>query len=186
MTVLNVSARKLDPEVKYNPFQMDLLSKLSTDLPKPFLTHQNLLKEVKTKKDRKKAVKILVRIALVSLSIMTMADPTFALAQVPTEAIAVNQMMTTQTAEIGATDIITLCKWLLGICMAATFGVAMIMSVLASSLGYLKGRTNEAFKWVADIVKSFTMAMLAPMVIVMIALAAFFLFGSSEFFIKLF
>ena len=181
MTVLNVSAKKLDPEVKYIPFNM-----ATQELPKPFLAHQNLLEEVKTKKDRKKAVRILIRVAAVSLSILTMVDPTFAMAQISTEAIEVMSNSNQPALEIMPNDILELCKWLLRITMMATFGIALIMSVLASSLGYLKGRTNEAFKWVADIVKSFTMAIAAPMIIVMIALAAFLLFGSSEFFIKLF
>lgn len=177
---LNISAKQLDNQTNYiKPNQSNILnkSKLPSIEEMSFLT-KSLPKEVMpNKKDTKKFTKIATRTIITSLSILTLLDPTltFAATAIP---------VATQTPNlITPPDIIKLCKYLLGICVVISFATAMIMSVIASSWGYFR-RTNDAFKWVQEIIKSFVMMMLAPTLIITIALVAYMLFGTSEWFIK--
>lgn len=178
--ILNISAKQLSKEIKYNnPIQNNILnkSKLPSIEEMSFLA-KSLPKEVMSKKkESKKFLKVATKAIITSLSILTLVDPTLAFAA---EAIPV----TAQTPNmITPPDIIKLCKYLLGICVVLSFATAMIMSVIASSWGYFR-RTNDAFKWVQEIIKSFVMMMLAPTLIITIALVAYLLFGSSDWFIK--
>ena len=192
MTILNLSVKEFDPEVKYHsPTKKDLYNKNKVEKPKPFLA-PTYLKEVRqqTKQQRRKNLKLLLGIASTTLLIITQLDPTFAFAaelpqtitDIPTMEVTAN--IQTEVEGIDSTDIQKICQWLMKLCLDATFGAALIMSVIASSLGYLKGKSQESFKWVMDIIKSFTMAMLAPVIITTIAIITFLVFGSSDWFIK--
>ena len=141
-----------------------------------FLAH-NLLKEVKPKRDGKKFVKMALRTIAVSASILTIVDPTFTLAA------TVAPVVTTTPEMITSMDIIKLCKYLMGICVAISFSLAMVLSLVAATWGYFR-KTDKAFKWVTEIIKSFVMVMLAPTIILTIAFVAYLLFGGSEWFIK--
>lgn len=177
--LLKISAKQLDTNVKYaNPVQSYKIEKQNAQ---PTLEEMNFLatglsKEVIPKKGRKKFVQVALRTIAVSVSILTLVDPTFTLA-------ATTIPVATSPDMIASEDIITLCKYLLGICVVISFAIAIIMSVIASSLGYFR-KTDKAFKWVTEIIKSFVMVMLAPTIIMTIALVAFLLFGQSDWFIK--
>ncbi|MBD1379185.1 hypothetical protein [Metabacillus arenae] len=175
---LNISAKRLDKQTKYiNPKQYNVLNS-SRSIEKMSFLAKSLPKEAMQKrKEGKKFIRIATRTILTSISILTLVDPTLAFAATAVPVV-------TQTPNlITPPDIIKLCKYLLGICVVISFATAMIMSVIASSWGYFR-RTNDAFKWVQEIIKSFIMMMLAPTLIITIALVAYMLFGTSDWFIK--
>jgi len=168
----------LQKEVKYvNPVKTNILNNKLPSIEEMSFLAQSLQKEVINKKQRKKFLKIAKVTIATSLSILTLVDPTFTL--------AATALPVTSTPElITPPDIIKLCKYILGIAVAISFGIAVVMSVIAGSLGYLKGKSNESNKWLIEILKSFVMVMLAPMMIVTIALVAFMLFGGNDWFIS--
>lgn len=181
--LLKISAKQLDTDIKYiKPMQSYKINKQSKDshIEKMNFLAKSLLKEVIPKKEGKKFVKIALRTIATSLSILTLVDPTFTLAAT----IAPSVLPVAANPDlITSMDIIKLCKYLLGICIVISFSIAIIMSVIASSLGYFR-KSEKSFKWVTEIIKSFVMVMLAPTIIITIALVAYLLFGSSEWFIS--
>lgn len=178
---LKISARQQDTKVKYiNPSYSYIINNES-NLEKMNFLAKSLTKEVMPKKkERKKFIKVALKTIAVSVSILTLVDPTFTFAATVTPTV----IPVDATPEITSADIIKLCKYLLGICLAISFGIAMVMSVIAASLGYFRNKSNESFKWIIDIIKSFVMVMVAPTIIITIALVAYLLFGASDWFIK--
>lgn len=184
---LNIYASKPHKGVNYiNPIQKDVLNSPTTKLPTieelHFLTKVTQ-KEVKRNPTlAKKYVRVAVKTLALSLSVLAIIDPHLAFAsQIAPEMIPVTNQPGTDM--ITSTDIIKLCKYLMGIALTLGFGIAMVVSVVASGWGYFR-KTQDAFKWLIEIIKSFTMMMLAPTIIVTIALVAYLLFGGSEWFVK--
>lgn len=179
---LNTCAKELDSKVNYiNPkstFTINPNTTRSETKDMTFLA-ESLTKEVIPKKEKKKFVKVALRTITMSVSTLSIVDPTFALAATVTPAIPVNATVDPITTQ----DIIQLCKWILGIVLVLSFAIAMVMSVIAGSLGYFR-KSDQSFKWIIEIIKSFVMVMLTPTIILTIAVVAYMLFGGSDWFIK--
>ncbi len=180
MTMLvNLSAKDLQKEVKYiNPVKTNILNNKLPSIEEMTFLAQSLQKEVNSKRRKKQFLKIAKVTIATSLSILILVDPTFTLAATVLPITSTPDMITPP-------DIIKLCKYLLGIAVTIGFSIAIVMSVIASSLGYFR-KSTESNKWVIEIIKSFVMMLLAPMIIITIAMVAFMLFGGSDWFIKVF
>lgn len=182
---LNLSARQLDKEVNYiNPIQKNIINKnnsmLNSSKGIDFLM-ESVIKEVKSNPNKgKKYVKMILKTITISVSILTLIDPHLAFANQLAD-VTTNQPPTDM---IQATDIMELCKWILRIMVSLGFGLALIMSVIATGLGMFKNKSQESFKWIVDIIKSFVMMMAAPAIILLIAVVSYLLFGGSEWFVK--
>lgn len=172
MTVqVTLSAKQLDPMINYNFFDKS---------PKNEVFHyKNLIEEVKNlpKKKKIKYAKICLATLTTLASISILGIPTFA------ETIPLAVEVTTQTGQILPKDIVDIGKYLIGICAAIGFVLAIILYQLAGGLRMLRKR-KEATEWSSDILKGFFQILVAPVLIVTIALVCYLLFSGIPFFTK--
>ncbi|MGG3890347.1 hypothetical protein [Metabacillus fastidiosus] len=168
---LNLSAKLLDQEINYNPFKQINLNNKDDKLD--FLI-QNIEREVKTlkKKEKKQFLKTAKATLIVSLSSLMIVNPTLA--------------TTTQTVEqVMPTDIMKIGMYLIGICVTAGTVMAIILSQLSGGYRMLN-KAKEATEWSTNIMKGYVQILLAPVLIITIALLAHLLFSNLPYFVKAF
>jgi hypothetical protein len=180
-----LSAKDLDPKTKYIPFKKyDGVS--STD----FLA-SNILKEVRQekKKNLKKYAKICTATIAASALLLALVHPTFAATLPGHLAMAASGMPSPLPATVPNAilpkDIVKVGAYLIGISMSASSILAVILAQLAGGYRMIR-KGDEATKWTTDILKGYTQVILAPVVIGVIAFAVYLLFGSYDWFLKIF
>lgn len=166
---LNISARRLDPRIKYVPF-----SKTERVVDVPFIL-TNLKEEVG--REKKKNLKRFARICKVTITtsalLFGLVSPTMAASIAPVP----NAILPSDIMKVGV--------YLIGISMAASTILAIILSQLAGGWRMLR-KGEDATKWTTDILKGYTQVILAPVIIVSIAFVVYLLFGNYDWFVKLF
>jgi hypothetical protein len=173
-TVWTISAKKLDPAIKYNnPFK-----KYEDVQPSDFLITK-LEKEVK--KERKKNPKSFAKICKIAIT----ASALLLVVAHPTLAATIPAPLPVTIPNILPSDIVKAAAYLIGISTAASSLLAIVLSQMAGGYRMLR-KGDEATKWTTDILKGYTQVILAPVIIGVIAFAVYLLFGSYDWFVKIF
>jgi hypothetical protein len=165
---LNLCVKKLDQGVNYiSPNKQINLNK---EEKLDFLAH-SISKEVK-KLPRKKAkmyVKVCKVLVATCVSTLLLGNPVWA---------------ATPGAElITPRDIWTIGKYVIGLCVAASSISAIILYQLAGGFRMF-GKAKESTEWQTNIVKGYTMSLLAPVIIGTIAFIVCLLFANFQWFVK--
>jgi hypothetical protein len=177
---LKLSARKLEPNVRYNEFdKVQINHKKQEDLA-PVFTLKNIQEEVNhlNKQQRRKYLKIAKATLLTSLSIYMLVDPLLASAQVP-QAITV----TTTPDMITPPDIMKAGLYLIGLCAALALVISIVLFQLSGMYRMLR-KSKEATEWQNDILKGLATTIIAPVLMVTVAFLAYLLFSGLPFFPK--
>jgi hypothetical protein len=184
---VNLSAKKLEPNVKYNYFKSMNTKDEKLLINNQVFQLQNIQEEVKhlSKQQRKKYIKIAKATLLTSASILMLVNPLLASAQVPTAVMATASLVTTSTAAnmIMPSDIIKIGVYLIGLLMALSTITAIILYQTSGVYRMLR-KSKEATEWQLDIKKGFSQVILAPVIIILIAMLGFLLFGNLPFYAK--
>jgi hypothetical protein len=166
---LNLCGRELDQEVKYNVPHKAIRLNSSKKEENNFLT-QDLKKEVKglSLKNKRKMLRI-CKLTTASISFFMLGTPVFA--QTPGADV------------IMPTDIMKIGMYLIGICAVASTILAIILGQFAGAYRMMR-KKKEATEWTDDILRGYAQTILAPVIIITIALVAYLLFGNFEWFVK--
>ena len=168
---LTISTKKLDTKVNYhNPtktFQLDDARELELD----FLVErlQKEVKEVPTPK-LKEWKKTCKRILTSASAMLLIATPAMA-------------QTTAGVPALLPSDILQVGLYLMGILVATSFVLAMVLYQLAAG-SRMFGKKKESSEWINNIIKGYTQVLIGPVIIVAITLVMILLFGSFEWFVK--
>lgn len=194
-TMLKLSARKLDPNIKYcNPNQVFMLGEEPEGLSLPVLKEKmdffipTLKREVKklNKDTIKKYTKICVQTLGISLSLLALASPSLA---APIEATTkVVEVISPDLAKSSSDlimpgDIAKIGLYLIGLGAVVSTVLAILLTQFAGGYRMLR-KGKEASEWTTDILKGYTQVILAPVIILSIAFVVYLLFGSFKWFVK--
>lgn len=182
-TTWTISAKKLDPKIKYNnPFQ-----RYEDNKGSDFLI-ASIEKEVKqeSRKNLKRFAKICKITITTSALLLAIVHPTFAATLPgPLLASAIPAPLPATIPSVLPADIVKVGAYLIGISTAASTLLAIILSQMAGGYRMLR-KGDEATKWTSDILKGYTQVILAPVIIGVIAFTVYLLFGSYDWFLKIF
>jgi hypothetical protein len=187
--VLRISARNLEPDVKYNHFKPINSKEENKPLLDQSVFHmQNIQEEVKqlNKQQKKKYLKIAKATLLTSLSIYMLVDPLLASAQVPTAVMATASLVTSAPAPemITPSDIVKVGLILIGLTAISGIVLSIILYQVSGAYRMLRN-SKEATDWQVDIRKGLSDILIAPVIILTIAMMAFLLFAGLPFFPKI-
>jgi hypothetical protein len=185
---VNLSAKKLEPNVEYNKFKpINTKDENKLLINNQAFQLQNIQEEVKhlSKQQRRKYLKIAKATLLTSASILMLVNPLFASAQVPTAVMATASLVVgTPTPDmIMPEDVMKVGLYLIGI----TAVLALIISILffqASGIYRMMRKSKEATEWQTDIIKGLATTIIAPVLMVLVAFMAYLLFQGLPFFAK--
>jgi hypothetical protein len=188
-SVLRISARNLEPDVKYNHFKQINSKEENKPLLHQSVFHlQNIQEGVKqlNKERRKKYLKIAKATLLTSLSIYMLVDPLLVSAQVPTAVMATASLVaSTPTPEmITPSDIVKVGLILIGLTAISGIVLSIILYQVSGAYRMLRN-SKEATEWQVDIRKGISDILIAPVIILAIAMMAFLLFSGLPFFPKI-
>lgn len=174
MTVkLNLCVKELKPEVNYiNPYKVINTNPTAMEIKeKGDFLNQILQKGVRELPSKKKKVMIKVCKTLITLSVSFLMIGNTAFAQSPGAESITHQ------------DIVQIGLYLIGILAIASTVLASLLAMLSGNLRMLK-KKKEATEWLTDILKGYFIVLVAPVVVLTMALLAYLLFGSFDWFIK--
>lgn len=169
---LVISSRGLDQHVDYfNPIEKIIYGDKLKKYNENFIVEKLKGEAVKlNKKERKTILTILKTMYLTSISILGTVTPVFA-------------QSTMETAFIPKSEILEIFAYLTGIATLSGVGISLLL-LQSAGIYRMFRKKKEATEWTSDILKGLTQVVASPILVSVIAVLAYLLFGNSEWFIK--
>lgn len=168
---LTITAKELNPSIRYiNPIQKTIIKKVEDVKQDANFLDQKIIKGVKSLShfEKRRILKILKTTYLTLTSTLGLAIPVLA----------------QSSASVMNSEILEIMKYLEAIAAIGGVGLAIILLQAAGVYRMFPKKKTEATEWTVDILKGLLQLVVAPILVMTITLATYFLFGNSEWFIK--